>query len=47
MGVCILSSVLAFAAGFLFSIFCLIKCSKDKWERFRNAVEEARKGDRK
>lgn len=42
MAACIISSLLAFAAGFVFSIICLMKCSKEKWEKFRDAVEEAR-----
>ena len=37
-----ISSILAFGAGFLFSIFCLIKCSDEKWCKFRDAVENAR-----
>lgn len=38
----LISSILAFAAGFLFSILCLIKCSDEKWRKFRDAVENAR-----
>lgn len=37
-----ISSVLAFVAGFLYSILCLIKCSDEKWRKFRDAVEKAR-----
>ena len=43
MGVLILTSVLAFIAGFIFSIFCLVSCSDEKWRTFRDAVEEKRK----
>ena len=37
-----ISSILAFAAGFLFCLVCLVKGSDEKWEKFKNAVEKAR-----
>lgn len=45
MGICLLSSILAFVSGFLVSIVCLVKCSDEKWQRFRDAVDEAREAD--
>lgn len=37
-----ISSILAFASGFLFLILCLTKCSDEKWRKFRDSVEKAR-----
>lgn len=42
MAICIISSLLAFAAGFAFSLFCALKCSDEKWEKFKNEVEKQR-----
>ena len=42
----LISSILAFAAGFLFLILCLTKCSDEKWRKFRDAVEKAREADK-
>lgn len=42
MAACIISSLLAFAAGFAFSLFCALKCSDEKWEKFKKTVEENR-----
>ena len=39
----LISSILAFAAGFVFSIFCLAYCSEEKWQNFKNAVDRARR----
>ena len=39
----LISSILAFAVGFVFSIFCLLHCSEEKWQKFKNAVEEERR----
>lgn len=39
----LISSILAFAIGFVFAIFCLVKCSEEKWQKFKKAVETARK----
>lgn len=39
MAVCILSSVLAFCAGF---IYALAKCSQEKWERMKKVIDETR-----
>ena len=41
-----ISYILAFAAGFLSSILCLIKCSDEKWRKFRDAVEKTREADK-
>ena len=38
----LLSSVLAFAAGFIVLIYYLIHCSEKKWKKFKNAVNKAR-----
>ena len=42
MAVCILSSVLAFCAGFIFAFLTLAKCSKEKWERMKKVIDETR-----
>ena len=39
----LISSILAFAVGFVFAILCLVKCSEEKWQTFKNAVEESRR----
>ena len=39
----LISSVLAFAVGFVFSILCLVYCSEEKWQNFKNAVDKARR----
>ena len=39
----LISSILAFATGFVFSILCLVYCSEEKWNKFKNAVEEERR----
>jgi hypothetical protein len=39
----LISSILAFAAGFVFAIFCLAYCSEENWQNFKNAVEKARR----
>ena len=39
----LISSILAFATGFIFAIFCLVKCSEEKWQKFKNAVDEERR----
>lgn len=41
--IALISSILAFAVGFVFSILCLVKCSEEKWQNFKNAVEKARR----
>lgn len=43
MAICLLSSLLAFAAGFAFLLLCALKCSDEKWEKFKKTVEESRK----
>ena len=43
MIIAIISSILAFATGFVFSIFCLVHCSEDKWQNFKKSVEELRR----
>lgn len=45
MEICLLSSVLAFIAGFLSALACLTKCSKEKWDRVKRAIDEAREAD--
>lgn len=42
MAICILSSVLAFCAGFLFCLLSMTKCSQEKWEKIKTAIEKAR-----
>ena len=39
----VISSILAFASGFVFCLFCLVKCSNEKWYEIRHKIEEARK----
>ena len=39
----LISSILAFAVGFVFSILCLVYCSEEKWQNFKNAVERERR----
>lgn len=39
----LISSILAFAVGFVFSILCLVYCSEEKWQNFKNAVDKARR----
>lgn len=39
----LLSSILAFIAGFLFCLVCLTKCSDAKFERWVEAMKKARK----
>jgi hypothetical protein len=39
----LISSILAFAVGFVFSILCLVYCSEEKWQNFKNAVEKERR----
>ena len=39
----LISSILAFATGFVFSILCLVHCSEEKWQNFKNAVDKARR----
>lgn len=43
MMITLISSILAFATGFVFAIFCLLKCSEEKWQKFKNSVEIARR----
>lgn len=43
MMITLISSILAFATGFVFAIFCLVKCSEENWQTFKNAVERARR----
>lgn len=43
MATCIISSLLAFAAGFIFHLFCAIKASDESWEKFKKSVDEIRK----
>ena len=38
----LISSILAFAAGFVSLIYCLIHCSEKKWQKFKNSVDKAR-----
>lgn len=42
MAICILSSVLAFCAGFIFAFITLAKCSQEKWERMKKVIDETR-----
>lgn len=39
----LISSVLAFVTGFIVSIFCLVYCSDEGWQNFKNAVDKARR----
>ena len=39
----LISSILAFAVGFVFLLLSLIYCSEEKWQNFKNAVEKARR----
>ena len=39
----LISSILAFAVGFVFSILCLVYCSEEKWQNFKKSVEKARR----
>lgn len=43
MMITLISSLLAFVVGFVFAIFCLVKCSEEKWQKFKKAVETVRK----
>ena len=43
MMIALISSILAFAAGFAFAILCLVYCSEEKWQNFKNSVERARR----
>ena len=43
MMVTLISSILAFATGFVFSILCLVYCSEEKWQNFKSAVDKARR----
>ena len=40
--IAVISSVLAFMAGFAFCLLCLVKCSNEKWYEIRQKIEEAR-----
>ena len=42
MAICIISSLLAFAAGFAFTLFCALRCSDETWEKFKKAVDKER-----
>lgn len=42
MAICIISSVLAFAAGFAFALFSTLRCSDETWERFKETVDKER-----
>lgn len=42
MAACIISSLLAFAAGFMTAFISLAKCSQEKWERMRDVIEDTR-----
>ena len=42
MMITLISSVLAFAAGFVVLIYYLIHCSEKKWKNFKNDVNKAR-----
>ena len=39
----LISSILAFVAGFVVFIFCLVYCSDEGWQNFKNAVDKARR----
>ena len=39
----LISSILAFATGFVFSILYLTYCSEEKWQNFKKSVERARR----
>ena len=43
MMITLISTILAFATGFVFSILCLVYCGEEKWHNFKNAVEKARR----
>ena len=42
MAICIISSVLAFCAGFLFALICALKASDQSWEKFKHTVDKSR-----
>lgn len=42
MAICIISSILAFIAGFAFTLFCSLRCSDETWERFKKTVDKER-----
>ena len=43
MMITLISLILTFASGFVFSILCLVYCSEKKWQNFKNAVDKARR----
>lgn len=42
IAICILLSVLAFCAGFIFAFISMAKCSQEKWERMKKVVDDTR-----
>ena len=42
MAICILSSVLAFCAGFMTAFISLAKCSQEKWEHMKEVIDDTR-----
>jgi hypothetical protein len=39
----LISTILAFAVGSVFSILSLVYCSEEGWQNFKNTVEKARR----
>lgn len=43
MVITLISSILAFVAGFLFFLYATTVCTDENWKKLKNAIEKARK----
>lgn len=42
MAICIISNLLAFAAGFGVCLLCALRCSDESWEKLKKVIDESR-----